>query len=32
MLNFFGFCTGTFVVLRTLLPEVSDVVLFCVCE
>ena len=32
LLDFFGFCVGTFLILRILLPEVSGVVLFCVCE
>ena len=29
LLDFFDFCAGTFLVLRTLLPEVSSVVSFC---
>ena len=32
LLGFLGFCVGTFPMLRTLLPEVSDVVPFCVRE
>ena len=32
LLDFLGFCIGTFPVLRTLLLEVHDVVPFCVCE
>ena len=32
LLNFLGFCAGTFSVLRTLLSKVSGVVPFCVCE
>ena len=32
LLGFLGFCTGTFPIFRTLLPEVSGVVPFCVCE
>ena len=32
LLDFLGFCAGTFPILQTLLPEVSGVVLFCVCE
>ena len=32
LLDFLGFCVGTFLVLWTLLLEVSDVVPFCVCE
>ena len=32
LLDFLGFCIDTFIVLRTLLPEVSDVVPFCVYE
>ena len=32
LLGFLGFCAGTFPMLRTLLPEVSGVVPFCVCE
>ena len=32
LLGFLGFCVGTFPMLRTLLPEVSGVVPFCVCE
>ena len=32
LLDFLGFCVGTFPMLRTLLPEVSSVVLFCVRE
>ena len=31
-IGFFGFCVGTFPILRTLLSEVSGVVSFCVCE
>ena len=30
LLGFLGFCVGTFLMFRTLLPEVSDVVPFCV--
>ena len=30
LLRVFGFCIGTFPMLRTLLPEVSGVVPFCV--
>ena len=32
LLGFLGFCVGTFRVFRTLLPEDSDVVPFCVCK
>ena len=32
MLDFLGFCVGTFSMLRTLLLEVSGVVPFCVRE
>ena len=32
LLDFLGFCASTFLVLRTLLLEVFDVVPFCVCE
>ena len=32
LLDFLGFCAGTFLVLRTLLPEVLGVVSFCVRE
>ena len=32
LLGFLGFCAGTFPMLRILLPEVSGVVPFCVCE
>ena len=32
LLGFFGFCVGTFLMLQTLLPEVSGVVPFCVRE
>ena len=32
LLDFLGFYAGTFLVLRTLLPEVSGVVSFCVCK
>ena len=32
LLGFLGFCVGTFSMLRTLLPEVSGVVTFCVRE
>ena len=31
-IRFFSFCADTFLVLWTLLLEVSDVVSFCVCE
>ena len=32
LLGFLGFCVDTFLMLRTLLPEVSGVVPFCVRE
>ena len=32
LLGFLGFCAGTFPMLRILLPEVSGVIPFCVCE
>ena len=32
LLDFLGFCVGTFLVLQTLLPEVFGVVTFCVYE
>ena len=32
LLDFLDFCAGTFPVLRTLLPEVFGVIMFCVCE
>ena len=32
LLDFLGFCAGTFPVLRTLLPKISSVVSFCVCK
>ena len=32
LLDFLGFCADTFPMLRTLLPEVSGVVPFCVRE
>ena len=32
LLGFLGFCVGTFLILRTLLPKVSNVVTFCVRE
>ena len=32
LLSFLDFCVGTFPMLRTLLPEVSGIVPFCVRE
>ena len=32
LLDFFNFCVSTFLMLRTLLPEVSSIVPFCVRE
>ena len=32
LLDFFGFCVGTILMLRTLLAEVSGVIPFCVRE
>ena len=32
LLDFLGFCVGIFPMLRTLLPEVSGVIPFCVRE
>ena len=32
LLDFLGFCVGTFPMLQTLLPKVSGVIPFCVRE
>ena len=32
LLDFLGFCTGTFPVLGTILPKVFGIFPFCVCE
>ena len=32
LLDFLGFCSGTFLILQILLLEISSVVMFCVYE